>query len=81
MRAACIEIPIIALTASVAPDELRGCLDAGFTDVTSKPLQRQLCRDILAELGHTLPPEKSQSPSKSLPRQGGHYYAARAPLP
>jgi hypothetical protein len=23
----------------------------GFTDVTSKPLQRQLCRDILVELG------------------------------
>ena len=66
VRAAGNDMPIIALTASVARDELRGCLDAGFTDVTSKPLQRQLCRDILAQHGHTLPPEKSKSQPRAI---------------
>jgi hypothetical protein len=35
-------------------------LDAGFTDVTTKPLQRNLCRDILEQHGHVLPPEKEK---------------------
>ena len=39
VRAASIGIPILALTASVAKEELMSCLDAGFTDVTTKPLQ------------------------------------------
>ena len=68
VRAACIDMPIFALTASVAKDELQGCLDAGFADVVSKPLQRQRCRAILAQHGHTLPPEKPpESTSESEP--------------
>ena len=58
-------MPIFALTASVAKDELQGCLDAGFTDVVTKPLQRQRCRAILAQHGHTLPPEK-ETPRNSI---------------
>ena len=78
------DMPVIALTASIAKDELQGCLDAGFTDVTTKPLQRDLCRKILAQHGHSLPPEElrrshslppeqlpsAMSLSKSKPRRG-----------
>jgi len=43
-----------------------GCLDAGFTDVANKPLQRDLCREILKRHGHTLLLEKPPR-SESLP--------------
>ena len=76
VRAARIDMPIVALTAS-AKDELQGFLDAGFTDVLTKPLQRNLCRTILAQHGHTLPPEEPKSASsESKPRAAA---AAAAP--
>ena len=79
VRAACIDMPIIALTASVAKDELQGCLVAGFTDVTTKPLQLKLCREILAQHGHTLPPDTAKSPSESQPRAAAPPPPAAAP--
>ena len=44
---------------TVAKDELQGCHDAGFADVTTKPLKRDLCREILERHGHTLLVEES----------------------
>jgi len=35
VRAACINMPVVALTASLQ-NELQGCLNAGFTDVITK---------------------------------------------
>jgi CheY-like chemotaxis protein len=61
VRAANIDIPIIALTATVDQDELQreGTLDAGFTDVTTKPLKRDKAREILEKYGHKLLPENA----------------------
>jgi len=70
VRAAGIDMPIIALTATVDQDELKneGILDAGFTDVTSKPLKKDIAREILVKHGHTLPLDKPKPPPKSQPK-------------
>ena len=47
VRAAGIDMPIIALTACVKP----ALDDCGFIDVTAKPLARTQCRNILAQHG------------------------------
>lgn len=43
-----IHTPIIALTASIMPDEMQKCLQVGFNDSISKPINREnLYRIIL----------------------------------
>jgi len=79
VRAAGIDMPIIALTASVAHDELWGCRSAGFTAVITKPLQRDLCRETLERHGHTLPSETPRTPRTSQPKGAAAAAAAASP--
>jgi hypothetical protein len=75
-------MPIIALTASVAREEVRDCLDAGFTDVTTKPLEVQLCRSILEQYGHTLPaPETLKLQPKAMLDDSARWMTPPGPVP
>lgn len=54
-------IPIVGLTASVQPDEIRRCLDAGMNQVLRKPITRDALRRAFA--GLSVPPEAGGSPA------------------
>jgi two-component system, sensor histidine kinase and response regulator len=44
-------IPIVALTAYAAQEDLKSCLDAGMNDYLSKPLDRSKLHQVLARWG------------------------------
>jgi hypothetical protein len=64
-------------------DELhrQGVLDAGFTDVTTKPLKSNICRQILAQHGHMLPQDKNTSQPRSPLRFAASAATAEEPGP
>lgn len=49
-RDATRDVPIIALTGSIGPDEERACLDAGCTEYHGKPLSPRLLLERLRQL-------------------------------
>ena len=49
-RDATREIPIIALTGSIGPDEKRACIEAGCTEYHGKPLAPRLLLERLTAL-------------------------------
>ena len=59
IRNAAIDLPIIALTASIDKVELQSYQDEGFSMVTTKPLRVSTCREILSKYGHVLPPDST----------------------
>ncbi|MGB0582238.1 MAG: response regulator, partial [Limisphaerales bacterium] len=52
------ELPIIGLTANSGPAELQACLDAGMSEVLTKPVRRQ---DLLATLARWLGTSKDMA--------------------
>ena len=62
IREASIDMPVVAISASIDDEEMRRLTDAGFSMVTTKPLKISICRSILATYGHT-----PLDPSERLP--------------
>jgi diguanylate cyclase (GGDEF)-like protein len=54
-------LPIIAMTANVAPTDEERCLKAGMNDYIGKPMK---LHELEYKLNNWLPPEKRQSPSE-----------------
>ncbi len=52
------QLPIIALTAGVTPEEHEKCLNSGMNDFIAKPINPQ---QLLMTLGHWLKPESTQA--------------------
>jgi CheY-like chemotaxis protein len=50
-----VDMPIVALSASIDDEQMQCYYDEGFSMVTTKPLQVGTCREILARYGHVLP--------------------------
>ena len=47
LRAEGVEIPIVAATANVLPEDARACREAGMDDVLTKPVSRERIADML----------------------------------
>jgi PAS domain S-box-containing protein len=67
IRNSAIDMPIIAISASISSTELQRFYDEGFSMVSIKPLQVTACREILVKYGHILPlgPSKRASALQS----------------
>ena len=50
-----IDMPIIAISASVEDAQLQRLIEEGFSMVMIKPMKISTCRDILVKYGHVLP--------------------------
>jgi two-component system, sensor histidine kinase and response regulator len=75
------DVPVIAMTASAMPDDLRRCTEAGMVDVVTKPvhpddLEAALARWIPAEETGTEPPAAGTG---AVDGAGGAHAAAGAP--
>jgi len=57
-------LPIIAVTASVHPDTMTGCWQAGMQDYASKPVSRASIEAIIEKWG------RSDMPDESIPNEG-----------
>jgi CheY-like chemotaxis protein len=53
-----IDLPVIALSASVDNVQLQSYLDEGFSMVMTKPLKVSTCLEILAKYGHVVSPDQ-----------------------
>ena len=56
IRQATIDMPVVAISASVSNEELQKLTNEGFSMVTTKPLLKVPCMEILTKYGHVLPP-------------------------
>ncbi len=65
--------PIVALTASVAPEDIRHYLDSGMDAVVAKPIRLERLRQALAEVVHApgLAPVLASESTVAAPAQGG----------
>jgi|AntAceMinimDraft_5_1070358.scaffolds.fasta_scaffold04870_1 CheY-like chemotaxis protein len=66
-----IDMPVIAITASVDDAQLQYLMDEGFSMVTTKPLRVSTCRELLAKYGHIflpLNPGSKHQPATKSPR-------------
>ena len=65
--------PIVALTASVAPEDIRHYLDSGMDAVVAKPIRLERLRQVLAEVVHAPVPAPVSGSERAVaaPAQGG----------
>ena len=65
--------PIVALTASVAPEDIRHYLDSGMDAVVAKPIRLERLRRVLAEVVHAPVPAPVSGSERAVaaPAQGG----------
>ena len=65
--------PIVALTASVAPEDIRHYLNSGMDAVVAKPIRLERLRQVLAEVVHApgLAPVLASESTVAAPAQGG----------
>ena len=59
IREASIDMPVVALSASVDDEQVQQLTEEGFSMVTTKPLKIDTCRNILETYGHVLPLDPS----------------------
>ncbi len=62
-----VATPIVALTASVAPEDIRHYLDCGMDAVVAKPIRLERLRQVLAEVLHAPVPVLATGPAADLP--------------
>ena len=58
--------PIIAVTAYATQDRIRACLDAGITDVVTKPVTKEKLESVIKGLGSTLRAKQSLDITRSV---------------
>ena len=87
LRALGCRTPIVAMTASVRPEDRARCLDAGMNDFLSKPLTLETVGRVLARFGPSAaaaertgaPARPEQTPPSSLDAGGPGAPATRSP--
>ena len=62
LRAKGVQIPVIALTAGAMAGDRERCLQAGFNDYLSKPIDRRKLVQLIAD--YTQPPSLNRQPAK-----------------
>jgi|AntAceMinimDraft_1070359.scaffolds.fasta_scaffold14679_2 CheY-like chemotaxis protein/anti-sigma regulatory factor (Ser/Thr protein kinase) len=55
IRQAGIDMPVVAISASIEDEQLQQLTHEGFSTVTTKPMKASTCRNILETYGHVLP--------------------------
>jgi DNA-binding response OmpR family regulator len=58
--------PIIAVTAYATKDRIRACLDAGITEVVTKPVTKEKLESVIKSLGSTLRAKQSLDITRSV---------------